>query len=598
MGFCVVKARSVLFFLAIAVIFSTSCKDTGVKTIQAPPADAQGCIKAERPVESAVANPQAVKLYVDVSMSMKGYFMRTEQESDSDFVYSNALQSVPEAALKAFSLNSVKKYKFADQIVELRRDPEFNALSALHAYVEPENGQRGNRTARTASPYDCPDPRAPCISRTSEIQRPLLESVAASDTLSVIATDLFISSKWPLDQGNIVLAPMVRALKNGLAVGIFGMKNPFHGLIYDLPVSGRYLHNGSHPVYFIIVGRLEHVARFYESLIRTLDEKLGKNRFDSRFTIFSTNFLKAPLTPEMVASSLIDIPRNISKTDRLVKGLDAKLQYLVSGKSNFIHVRDEHMAMHRTVAEVSLAGLIYYIGQVVKWLSGPELKLFNMDVTPLYICIGGRGSLIYRYLFGTAGFNQTMINCERLFKEVTKFDRNMEFKISERPKHEVAYGLLVDPSGRHKFNIKVASKGMIPGEEIHRESNAIAPGFSIEEQIHPRETIEVKELIEFKKFLNCYRKFFQHLAPFNDLIHDNLVSFVNDELSDDLERICSDEAYKARAQAQIWEGTDQEEELPKDGQTLRMEPAFIITLKKYLHDLPKLLAEQAERQSL
>jgi len=87
---------------------------------------------------------------------------------------------------------------------------------------------------------------------------------AKAGRLTVVITDLFQTNA---DMNAVSERLARRVLREGYAVGVFAVRLPFQGRIYDLGIDGRsFTFDGERPLYGLILGESGAVARYFEGL--------------------------------------------------------------------------------------------------------------------------------------------------------------------------------------------------------------------------------------------------------------------------------------------------------------------------------------------
>ncbi len=191
------------------------------------------------------------------------------------------------------------------------------------------------------------------------------------------------------------------------------------------------------------------------------------------------------------------------------------------------------------VGQLALAGLMYYFGLVINKLSSDGH--FDKDLGKLTVCFGGQGSLLWQQ-FEAVG----LLEVERLaslLADVAGFDRPIEVKFSRQPKHEVAYGLLVDSVGAEDLDFNAAMTENIGGEIVRLGSgHEVSADGSIENA--PEERMLGSwhvdgEIPVLRDFVDRYARVSGHRLPIDDWQHD-LCATLDDFLADQQARIRDD----------------------------------------------------------
>jgi hypothetical protein len=119
------------------------------------------------------------------------------------------------------------------------------------------------------------------------------------------------------------------------------------------------------------------------------------------------------------------------------------------------------------VSIIALSGILFYVGRMVRHLT--DVGVYETRGVPhMKICMGGRASLLFKTLF-----SDDLVDLEarqgvlEVFADATdNLINSASFVFSEDPKHEVAYGLLVETTGQANLSLDERSLDMIIGEEL------------------------------------------------------------------------------------------------------------------------------------
>jgi hypothetical protein len=126
---------------------------------------------------------------------------------------------------------------------------------------------------------------------------------------------------------------------------------------------------------------------------------------------------------------------------------------------------DPALVKLRLLAELCLAGLLHYVAKVVSHFVEAETMVGN-DST-VTICMGGRGSLLFQFWFGEARQIMPFAPLAKMFHKASGLRAVPDtLRFSDRPKLEVAYGLLVDPSATLAAEAADVSKVLPLGSKV------------------------------------------------------------------------------------------------------------------------------------
>lgn len=117
---------------------------------------------------------------------------------------------------------------------------------------------------------------------------------------------------------------------------------------------------------------------------------------------------------------------------------------------------------------VALSGILFYTGLTMRHLfeTGAMEKLPNTHIS---VCLGGRGSLIYNAIFkdGVEDVREKEGILKLFCDTIGDGIESASFIFSSHHKHEVAYGLLVDPSGDRDLDLdSKRSSAVLVGEKF------------------------------------------------------------------------------------------------------------------------------------
>jgi hypothetical protein len=182
------------------------------------------------------------------------------------------------------------------------------------------------------------------------------------------------------------------------------------------------------------------------------------------------------------------------------------------------------------VAELSLAGLLYYLGMMVQHLSNranlpahiPALAA-PLDVR---ICLGGRGSLLFKSVADQRELYK------QYFSKVSGFEvRNLDFHMSLHPKHEVSFGMLAPREGAGKFVLDKTYDRCVLGESLQIDGK-IRNGLDVLATEDLDKQWSVTSLQQFEKFLEVYAGVFRRALTLSDRVRSDLINRVEPEIQD------------------------------------------------------------------
>lgn len=233
----------------------------------------------------------------------------------------------------------------------------------------------------------------------------------------------------------------------------------------------------------------------------------------------------------------------------------------------------EDMRRLKSLAEFALAGLIYYLAKQISWL-GTDGRGFQKNTRVMQIYLGGRASELYRTQFD----EPDLATLSSLFCRTAELsDKKGVIRFSNAPKHEVAYGLLIDSRAvQRPEDVKV---GGVIGESITINGQA-KPPVSAYQDLDLEADWTVEDVPELKAFIAEYRKAYHKTVPLDDDLRLELVGRLNQSVHDAHER------YRDYVTAERGALPDLEDDEDANGdealQVIAMEPLFIVALRELL----------------
>ncbi len=309
--------------------------------------------------------PRSLNLYVDASLSMKGYVVRQPDQPQSQFIYRAVLRQLDPAYADAGHDVDVSRYKFGRRILEIDAGEIEYAARFLRSFSP----------AREPSFYDTGSGRRPCVpssadpeciyqeSRLGDVFNRVTEQ--SPEDMSVIVTDLFLRHEEVIDASDLI-APLARLMSMDRAIAIVGIKSRFNGTVYDLPQRGQYDLSGWRPFFVVVVGSLPHVVDYVDELedvLATIPD------VESHRTIFTTEAIPQPITlSDLAETQGIRALRGAQSTTLLSEALAQEQQYVLSARARGIEFVIDLQSLQ--IPNTPHIGSMY-AGQEI-WLRGPE----------------------------------------------------------------------------------------------------------------------------------------------------------------------------------------------------------------------------------
>ncbi|GEM_PF-632906 len=176
--------------------------------------------------------------------------------------------------------------------------------------------------------------------------------------------------------------------------------------------------------------------------------------------------------------------------------------YLVAG--------EDSVSGFMQLIAVSLAGLIYYVGQILGALHGDEKVKFPAEIPNVFV--GGNGARMFDWLTGggrftvgspISGLFKAMLIAGSGFK--TK-ESDIAIYTSPEPKSEVAYGLVSDRTRLDGIN-QLATDGVIAGEDFSEGGKEKAWMKKLTEKLLHSGISRPPSLNHFKHFLETFKDY-------------------------------------------------------------------------------------------
>ncbi|MBT3786790.1 MAG: hypothetical protein HOC33_05020 [Alphaproteobacteria bacterium] len=304
--------------------------------------------------------------------------------------------------------------------------------------------------------------------------------------------------------------------------------------------------------------------------------EIGGRHIFIEFLKTHTKFINALAESYPVLQESVDVLHEIMEDpDKLGSGIEVLVnnsEFARAFSEGFVQVDGtEEGKILRNLSELAMAGLLHYTGRVIADLARQDL--FNVhDRSHIKICLGGRTSQLYKVLLGD---NSTDIkDAEQLFELFTNASENAvegaSLVFTEDPKHEVAYGLLVEAAGSANLDTENRYKDVILGEELSVDGEMIRET-AIVSGLNPNKEWRVASLPALKGFLFKLREYRGIEVPITAESETELVGMVNSSLVDTRERLIKENA----------DGVDAVETSVR-GESALVEPVFVTTLRSLL----------------
>ncbi len=231
----------------------------------------------------------------------------------------------------------------------------------------------------------------------------------------------------------------------------------------------------------------------------------------------------------------------------------------------------------RLIAELALAGLLFYAGQIIKHLHNKELYKSGKS-NQFSICLGGRASLLYKAII-TDKEDQTGL-CDLFIAAsngaITKPEaENVTFIFTKDPKHEVSHGLLVDQKGISNLDTSLRNFDVLLGEDIDVGGKVVKFTETVN-SLNIDEDWRAINLTNIKSFSELLNEKTGIVFEVTRQIENMIISKINTNLVTSQENL--QDAKK--------DGIDYLSEDMK-GESSIIEPPFIVAIKEILERISK-----------
>lgn len=231
----------------------------------------------------------------------------------------------------------------------------------------------------------------------------------------------------------------------------------------------------------------------------------------------------------------------------------------------------------RIAAEVMFAGLTSYIGMLFVYLRDKGL-LEPALANRVRICVGGRASTLFSTLFpDEASLGLVLRALERRSGGIIG---SAHVTFTRDPKHEVAYGLLVDEHGAQNLDTAARCRDTIAGEEVAVDGTMVSSA-AVLHDLSPAQPWRVGSLKSIQAFVSDINDVAEFRIKWSDQLADNILQEANRSLADARQRIAQDRGDREEVGAEIV------------GEVTEVEPPFIVELRALLSALTTDLANAA-----
>ena len=308
------KTSFVLFsFYLCFLIFLTSCDTSKPDPPDPPPVDPSDMV-------GDISDKLAARIYFDASVSMQGFVVPSSTQ------YKNILRPLESVITSGWKNGNTEFFRFGEQVRPIDRDSYLRTGSVdfyddLRTYIqnifEYEDQLVGENIDINNTLEDSIDKDTP--SNDINISR-------EENRLVVIVTDLFQDRR---DVNLLVSQLKDKYIKNGLEVGLIGLRSEFNGKVYNLgttPILYRSTPDNPEtfrPFYLLVLGRHADISHYFDGIIA--------NGFPEAQTIIFSRYLVSPLLS--FEDATIDKLENLNR-DTIAKKSDPRVkEYRITDKN-------------------------------------------------------------------------------------------------------------------------------------------------------------------------------------------------------------------------------------------------------------------------
>lgn len=190
------------------------------------------------------------------------------------------------------------------------------------------------------------------------------------------------------------------------------------------------------------------------------------------------------------------------------------------------------------IPQLALLGILYYIGKTIEYCAAHSDSYKDIKDAYFSVCLGGRASMVYRSLFGNGARRAYLESTFDVFKDAAPgLIAGSKAVFSDRPKHEVAYGLLVERRGAQELateGYRVAKT--ILGEAV-RVGDKQLPFDATNGDLTIAPEWQGVNLDQLKAFLESVNRHSDIRVELTADTERRILAIVNGQLKDDLARL-------------------------------------------------------------
>lgn len=288
-----------------------------------------------------ISDGLVVRLYFDASLSMQGFVVPGSTH------YTRMCPYLESVVVSGWKDGNVEFFQFGEEVKPINRytylrvgakdfydEENINRETFIQKIIDHENQFVSNQMEES----NITEEGAEVVIPTEEINERKKES-----QLVVIVTDLFQDKS---DINLLVTQLKEKYIKNGLEVGLFGLRSEFDGTVYDIGISTKPLrHKSEHeesetfrPFYLLALGRHADIAHYFD--------RLKVNGFPEAKTIIFSRYLVNPLLSidgDSIAPKLVNLNddtfRSVPSRVKQFRIVDNSKPASISGKLAYVPLR-------------------------------------------------------------------------------------------------------------------------------------------------------------------------------------------------------------------------------------------------------------------
>ena len=270
-----------------------------------------------------ISDRLVARIYFDATLSMQGFVVPGSTR------YTQICPYLESVIVSGWKDGEIVFFRFGEQVEPINRGIYLQAGSAsfyeneninretlIQKVIDYENPSVGGQIEASKTPEELPE----VVTPTEDVN----ES-GEENRLVVIVTDLFQDNS---DINLLVNQLKEKYIKNGLEIGLFGLRSQFDGIVYDTGIGEEPLPHKStqdpktfRPFYLLVLGRHADIAHYFD--------RLTANNSDAKTIIFSRHLVDPLLSFENVKPEIENLNR-----DTIAKKSDPQLkEYRITKKN-------------------------------------------------------------------------------------------------------------------------------------------------------------------------------------------------------------------------------------------------------------------------